>query len=166
MSESVVRLPGKHVIIHAGGSCLGNPGSGGWAVLLQLMEGPKEIRRKGWRGSFPEATNNLMELTAAIKGLKKIRSDSPVVVRSNSQYVVDGAVRRLADWKANGWRTGKKKAVANRGLWEELDRLAAGRSVTWERVTDSGDRIILEVHQQAREAARGASVKGSAGRPP
>lgn len=154
MDETASRHPGKRIIIHTAASCIDNPGPGGWAAILQLMEGSKELRRKPLKGTSPDTTNNQMELTAAIEALRAVNSGTPVVVRTNCQYVVQGITQWLSGWKANGWRRSDKKPVPNKELWEELDALVGARSVTWERVTGNVDEIIKEVDRLAIEAAR------------
>jgi ribonuclease HI len=118
------------------------------------MEGSKELRRKSLKGSSLDTTNNRMELTAAIEALRAVKSGNPVVVRSNSQYVVLGMTKWLSGWKAKGWLKADKKPVPNRELWEELDALAAANSVTWERVKGEVDQIVKEVDRLAIEGAR------------
>lgn len=155
MNETAMRHSGRHIIIHTDGACIGNPGPGGWAAILQSMDGANELKRKPLKGSSPDTTNNKMELKAAIEALKAVESDDPVFVRSDSEYVVKGITQWVAGWKAKGWRKGDKKPVLNKEQWEELDVLAAARSVTWGWVRGhNGDPLNEEVDRLANEAAR------------
>lgn len=155
MTESAARHPGRHILIHTDGACIGNPGPGGWAAILQSMDGLTELKRKALKGSSLDTTNNQMELKAAIEALKAVKSDNPVIIRSDSQYVVKGITEWLPGWKAKGWRTADKKPVKNPELWEELEALVASGSVAWEWVRGhNGDPLNEEVDQLANEAAR------------
>jgi ribonuclease HI len=157
MSETKARHPGRHIIIHTDGACIGNPGPGGWAAILQAMDGETEIKRKPISGFEPVTTNNKMELTAAIQALRAIQSKNPVFIRSDSQYLIKGVTQWLAGWKANGWRKADKKPVENRDLWETLDALVAELSVTWEWIRGhNGDLLNEEVDRLANAEARKA----------
>ena len=155
MSETNVRHPGRHIVIHTDGACIGNPGPGGWAAILQSMDGSNELKRKSLKCSSPDTTNNQMEMTAAIEALKAVKGDNPVFIRSDSQYVVKGLTEWLPGWKTKGWRTSDKKPVKNKELWEALDALASSRAITWEWVRGhNGDPLNEEVDRMANEAAR------------
>lgn len=108
------------------GSCLGNPGPGGWAAILKYGEHVKELC-----GSSPETTNNQMELTAAVEGLRALRERCDVEVKTDSEYVKNGITSWVSGWKRNGWRTAAKKPVANRELWEALDAEVARHNASW-----------------------------------
>lgn len=151
------RHPGRHIVIHTDGACIGNPGPGGWAAILQSLDGAKQLKRETASGSNKDTTNNQMEMTAAIEALRKIKSDNPIFIRSDSQYLIKGMTEWLQGWKAKGWRTAQRKPVLNRGLWEELNGLVVGRSITWEWVRGhNGDPLNEEVDLAANEAARKA----------
>lgn len=109
-----------HVHLFTDGACSGNPGPGGWAFILRHPASAKEIERSGGER---ETTNNRMELTAVIEGLRALTKRSRVDIYSDSQYVLNGLREWLDQWKARGWRTAAKKAVKNEDLWRELDRL-------------------------------------------
>jgi len=112
------------------GACSGNPGPGGWGVLLRKGSYEKELC-----GGEAETTNQRMELTAAIEALKALkRPGLELTVYSDSQYVVKGMNEWMDGWKARGWKGSNKKLVANLELWQELDRLAALHQVSWEWV--------------------------------
>lgn len=114
------------VIIHTDGACSGNPGPGGWGVILQSGEHRKELS-----GGEPMTTNNRMELTAAIKALEALKGPSEVELYTDSNYLRGGITGWIKGWKKNGWRTADRKAVKNAELWEELDKAASRHDVSW-----------------------------------
>jgi ribonuclease HI len=118
--------PMKQVQLITDGACLGNPGPGGWASILRYGGHSKELF-----GSAPQTTNNRMELTAAIEGLRALREPCQVEVVTDSEYVKNGITQWIAGWKRNGWRTAAKKPVMNQDLWQELDQQAARHKITW-----------------------------------
>lgn len=122
-----LRMTGDRAIVYTDGSCIGNPGPGGWAVHAELTGG--QVVELG--GGELDTTNNRMELRAAIEAVRLTRSCPAVTVITDSTYVRGGVTGWLAGWKRNGWRTGTDGPVANQGLWVELDELADER-VTWE----------------------------------
>ncbi|MGH8705778.1 MAG: ribonuclease HI [Burkholderiales bacterium] len=114
------------VEIYADGACRGNPGPGGWGVLLRARGREKEMY-----GGAPDTTNNRMELTAVIEGLAALKGRRRVRVYTDSQYVQKGISEWIHDWKRRGWRTADRKAVKNADLWRKLDGLASGHEVEW-----------------------------------
>ena len=116
----------KQVKIITDGSCLGNPGRGGWACILRYNEHKSEIY-----GYSPHTTNNRMELTAAIEGLRALKEPCAVEVITDSEYVKNGITAWLPNWKRRNWMTSQKKPVVNQDLWEELDELAAKHQTRW-----------------------------------
>jgi ribonuclease HI len=114
------------VTIFTDGSCLGNPGPGGWAAILRIGEGERELS-----GYDPATTNNRMELQAAIEGLVALGEPSEVDLYTDSQYLRNGMHAWLANWKRNGWRTADRKPVKNVDLWQRLDALVATHRVRW-----------------------------------
>jgi ribonuclease HI len=108
------------------GSCLGNPGRGGWAAILRYGDKVKEM----W-GSEPHTTNNRMELTAAVEGLRILKEKCEVEVITDSQYVKNGIQSWMSNWKRRGWLTADKKPVVNRDLWEQLDEENARHHTHW-----------------------------------
>ena len=108
------------------GACKGNPGPGGWGVLLKWGAAEKELF-----GGEPSTTNNRMELTAVISALKAIKRPCPVIIHTDSAYVKNGITEWIAGWKSNGWRTASKKPVKNAELWRELDTLQSAFSIEW-----------------------------------
>jgi ribonuclease HI len=116
----------KRVHLITDGACLGNPGPGGWAYILRFADHTREVS-----GCAPQTTNNRMELTAAIEGLRAIKETCEVEVITDSEYVKNGITAWIHGWKRNGWKTASKKPVVNQDLWVELDRLVAGHKVQW-----------------------------------
>src|ERR1043165_4056293 len=108
------------------GACRGNPGRGGWDVLMRAGETEREIS-----GGEPLTTNNRMELRAAIKGLEALKRPCRVQLHTDSVYVRDGITRWIQKWQQNGWRTSDKKPVKNAELWQQLVEAAARHRVEW-----------------------------------
>ena len=109
------------------GACSGNPGPGGWGAILR--SGPHESELSG--GEI-QTTNNRMELTAVIEGLRAIKRPAPVTIHTDSKYVMDGAQTWIVNWKKRGWKTADKKPVKNEDLWRALDEQQARHlSVAW-----------------------------------
>ena len=116
----------KEVIIYTDGACSGNPGPGGWGVLLIHGGNTREIME----GAF-ETTNNRMELTAAIEALNALKQPCRVDLHTDSTYVKDGMTKWIENWKNNGWRTSAKKPVKNADLWQALDEAVKRHELTW-----------------------------------
>jgi ribonuclease HI len=108
------------------GACKGNPGPGGWGVLLRYRGVEKELF-----GGEPDTTNNRMELTAVIRGLEALTRNHPVRVTTDSQYVRQGITQWIQRWRRNGWLTAGRQPVKNRDLWERLDGLLVRQPVQW-----------------------------------
>ena len=119
----------KRVEIYTDGACRGNPGPGGWGVLLRFGDNEKELC-----GGEYNTTNNRMELTAAIKGLTAIKKGSVVTLTTDSKYVRNGITQWITNWKNKGWRTANKQQVKNQDLWQQLDELAQNHDITWDWV--------------------------------
>lgn len=116
------------------GACSGNPGPGGWGVVLQANNGDALLKERELCGGAAETTNNRMELTAAIEALETLERESKITVITDSVYVKDGITKWLSGWKKNGWRTAAKKPVKNAELWQKLDAAQARHQVTWQWV--------------------------------
>ena len=112
--------------IFTDGACLGNPGPGGWGVLLRWRGSETELS-----GGEAETTNNRMELMAAIQGLEALKRSGRVTLTTDSTYVKDGITKWIFNWKQNGWRSAAKKPVNNVDLWQRLDAAVAGHDVNW-----------------------------------
>ena len=118
-------MTAAHVHLFTDGACSGNPGPGGWAYILRHLRTGNEKQESG---GLAETTNNQMELTAVIEGLKALKRPCRVLLFTDSKYVGNGISEWMPKWKANGWtrRSGKKTApIKNLGLWQDLDRLLA-----------------------------------------
>ena len=116
----------KKIEIFTDGACRGNPGPGGWGALLRYQSSEKCIY-----GGEREATNNQMELMAAIEGLKALKEPCEVTLTTDSTYVKNGIKQWITSWKKNGWRTSAKKDVKNKALWLELDEQVSRHKVNW-----------------------------------
>ena len=135
--------------IYTDGSCIGNPGNGGWAAII--IDDKKKIQIKG---SKKDTTNNQMELLATIKALKKIPKGSNVQIFTDSKYVKLGITEWIHNWKKNGWKTASKQPVKNKNLWAELDFMTKEFQIKWSWVKGhSTDVLNNEVDLIAREAA-------------
>ena len=114
------------VEIYTDGACKGNPGPGGWGVLLR-----HNGKEKTLKGAEPHTTNNRMELTAAIMGLAALTRPCQVDLYTDSQYLRQGMMEWMAQWKKKGWRNSKKEPVKNVDLWQKLDELATRHQIKW-----------------------------------
>ena len=112
--------------IFTDGACKGNPGPGGWGVLLRLGEHEKRLY-----GGELETTNNRMELLAAIRGLEALKRPASVILTTDSQYVMKGVREWMPNWKKRGWKTASKQPVKNVDLWQQLDALVSQHEVEW-----------------------------------
>ncbi|MBR1648858.1 MAG: ribonuclease HI [Alphaproteobacteria bacterium] len=139
----------QRVEIYTDGACSGNPGKGGWGVVLRCKDKEKELS-----GYEDLTTNNRMELTAVIKALQALKCPCNITIYSDSKYVMDGITSWIAKWKQNGWKTANKKsAVKNVDLWQEIDRLAQAHEIRWVWVKGHDGNIDNE---RADELARRA----------
>ena len=135
--------------VYTDGSCLENPGNGGWAAII--IDDGKKTQIKG---SKKNTTNNQMELMAPIEALKKIPKGSKVQIFTDSKYVKSGITEWIHNWKKNGWKTANKQKVKNKDLWVELDLLSSQFDIKWSWVkAHSNDKLNNEVDLIAREAA-------------
>ncbi|MGR8979512.1 MAG: ribonuclease HI [Gammaproteobacteria bacterium] len=117
------------VVIYTDGACRGNPGPGGWGVVLNYKGKVKELY-----GGEHETTNNRMELIAAIMGLEALKKQCKVEINTDSKYVLQGITQWMANWKKKGWKTSGNKPVKNEDLWRRLDAALQGHSVEWKWV--------------------------------
>ena len=142
----------KAVTAYTDGACSGNPGPGGWGVVLQYGDHEKTLA-----GGEAETTNNRMELRAAIEALKALKSPCALTIHTDSRYVMDGITKWIHGWKRNNWRTAGKKPVKNVDLWQELDSLLSskGHDVSWQWVKGhAGNPGNEQADTLAREALR------------
>lgn len=139
----------KQISIFTDGSCLGNPGPGGWAALLQYNGHTKLIS-----GGEDNTTNNRMELTAVIQALKHLRQPCDIQLYTDSKYVMDGATRWIHNWRRNDWRNSQKKPVKNAELWQQLDTLCQKHQIQWHWVkAHAGHEFNEQVDTAARQQA-------------
>ena len=116
----------KHVDLYTDGACSGNPGPGGWGILLVCGD-----IQKTFSGGAKETTNNQMELTAVIEGLKKLKMSCHVHIYTDSKYVLEGATKWIWGWKKNNWKKADKKPVLNQELWQALDTELQKHEIEW-----------------------------------
>lgn len=116
----------RSVRAYTDGACSGNPGPGGWGVVLQFGDHERELK-----GGESDTTNNRMELTAAIEALKALKEPCHIALTTDSTYVKDGITKWLSNWKRNGWKTAAKKPVKNQDLWQQLEACVAQHTVEW-----------------------------------
>ena len=121
-----------NLIAYTDGACSGNPGPGGWGVVLQARSGLKVTKQRELNGGAAETTNNRMELTAAIQALEAMTRKSRIRIVTDSVYVKDGVTKWILGWKKNGWLTSAKKPVKNEDLWKKLDAAQESHEVSWE----------------------------------
>lgn len=134
------------ITAYTDGACSGNPGPGGWGVLIE-SDPPKRMC-----GGDPATTNNRMELQAAIEALSALPEGTAMTVHTDSQYVKNGVTTWVHGWKRNGWKTAARKPVKNQDLWQRLDALAEARDVRWAWVKGhAGDPGNEEADRLANE---------------
>ncbi|MEP2028324.1 MAG: ribonuclease HI [Paracoccaceae bacterium] len=122
------------LIAYTDGACSGNPGPGGWGVLLRAMNGDQIVKERELCGGEADTTNNRMELLAAIHTLEALARPSEITIVTDSQYVKNGVTSWIHGWKKNGWKTAAKQPVKNAELWQRLDDAQSRHSVIWEWV--------------------------------
>ncbi|UWR37308.1 ribonuclease HI [Sulfitobacter sp. W074] len=116
------------------GACSGNPGPGGWGVLMRAMDGDKIVKERELKGGEAQTTNNRMELMAAISALESLSRTTEITIVTDSNYVKNGITGWIFSWKKNGWKNAAKKPVKNAELWQRLDAANARHNVTWKWV--------------------------------
>ena len=137
----------RRVIIHTDGACSGNPGPGGWSAILESNGKTKELF-----GGVPDTTNNRMELTAAIEGLRALKAPCLVEIHTDSEYLRNGITKWIHGWRKNGWKTADRKPVKNADLWQALGELIAKHQVSWHWVRGhSGHDLNERADELARE---------------
>jgi ribonuclease HI len=142
-----------HVIVHTDGGCSPNPGPGGWGAILTFGDKEKELK-----GGEPFSTNNRMELMAAISALEALTRPCLVDIHTDSQYLRNGIMSWIKQWKRNGWRTSEKKPVKNIDLWQRLEAAMARHRVRWHWVrghaghplNERADQLVHEGREEAR----------------
>ncbi len=135
--------------IYTDGSCLGNPGNGGWAFLI-YNNGIISSRS----GYVQNATNNQMELTAAIKAIEFLKNENEFIINTDSNYLKNGITSWILNWKKNNWETSSKKPVKNKNLWTVLDQLNSSKKIQWNWVkAHNVNELNNQVDQLARRSA-------------
>jgi ribonuclease HI len=122
-------LDNNKIQIFTDGACKGNPGIGGWGVLIKYSKISNELK-----GFQSKTTNNRMELIAVIEGLKSVEEDVKIEIITDSKYVKNGINQWIVNWKNNGWKTAAKKPVKNKDLWQALDQATSNHDISWEWV--------------------------------
>jgi ribonuclease HI len=146
-----------HVVIHTDGACSGNPGPGGWGAILTFGD-----REKEFKGGELNTTNNRMELMAAISALEALKKPCVVDLHTDSQYLRNGVMSWLKNWKRNGWRTADKKPVKNVDLWQRLELALTPHQVRWHWVrghaghsmNERADALARDAIAELRQAGR------------
>ncbi len=150
MTKTIVTT--ETVDAYTDGACLGNPGPGGWGVLLRCNGTEKQLS-----GGEAATTNNRMEMMAAITALESLTRTVRVRLHTDSKYVMDGITKWMPNWKRNGWRTAAKEPVKNVDLWKRLDAAAAAHDLSWHWVKGHSGHVENErVDVLARTAAEAA----------
>ncbi|KAA6394755.1 MAG: putative ribonuclease HI [Streblomastix strix] len=140
----------RHYIIHTDGSCLGNPGPGGFVAIIRTDDKPKQIKK----GCAKHTTNNRMELMACVNGLEFIENNCSAEVYTDSEYVQNGITRYIYNWKRNNWKTQLNFDISNKDLWIRLDKARSTRDVSFEHITGHcGDQYNEEANQIAQQQA-------------
>ena len=143
------------VVMYTDGACRGNPGPGGWGVFLKYQDQQKTLN-----GFDPQTTNNRMELTAAIEGLRALKRPCNVDLKTDSKYVMQGINDWMVNWKSNGWKTAAKKPVKNADLWQLLDQQVKKHQIKWHWVKGHAGIAGNEMADQlANQAIDGAMSK-------
>ena len=138
----------NNIQLYTDGACKGNPGIGGWGVLIETGNHSNELK-----GFQLDTTNNQMELMAVIKGLEAIEKNTSLEIITDSQYVMNGMKQWIINWKKNGWKTASKKPVKNKELWQKLDGLVKDYTIHWKWVKGhSGHPGNERADQLANEA--------------
>lgn len=143
------------VVIYTDGACRGNPGPGGWGVIMRYNGQHKTLN-----GYDSETTNNRMELTAVIEALRVLKRSCEIELHTDSKYVLQGINEWIANWKANGWKTAAKKPVKNIDLWQQLEEEVARHEIDWNWVKGhsgvEGNELADRLANEAIDAKRSA----------
>jgi ribonuclease HI len=145
----------KKVEMFTDGACSGNPGPGGWGAILRYKTVEKKLS-----GYSPSTTNNRMELTAVVEGLRAMKEPCHLTIYTDSRYLKDGITAWIHKWKRNGWRTSTKTPVKNQDLWEALDEAAQKHTIEWRWIRGhAGHPENERADQLARDAIRRGRTK-------
>ncbi|MBD1555986.1 ribonuclease HI [Vibrio sp. S9_S30] len=151
----------KQVEVFTDGSCLGNPGPGGYGIVLRYKQTEKNLS-KGYRLT----TNNRMEMMAAVVALKSLKEPCRVILTTDSQYVRQGITQWIHNWKKRGWKTADKKPVKNADLWQELDKETARHDVDWRWVKGHAGHRENEICDELARTAAEAPTEEDTGYQP
>ncbi len=150
-----LRMPEHRLIAYTDGACSGNPGPGGWGVLLQAISDGKVVKERELSEGEELTTNNKMELMAAIAALEILERTSAITIFTDSKYVMNGIQTWLSSWKKNNWKTSSNKTVKNKELWKRLEALCQQHEVDWNWVKghagDIGNERVDELARRAME---------------
>jgi len=150
-----------HVVVYTDGACSGNRGPGGWVAILPFGDHEKELK-----GGEAHTTNNRMELMAAIAALEALKRPCLVDIHTDSQYLRNGIMSWINQWKRNGWRTAERKPVRNVDLWQRLDAVLSRHRVRWHWVRGhAGDARNERADRLARDGLEGARSRAAPRRP-
>jgi len=139
------------LVAHTDGACSGNPGPGGWGVLLEAKQNGDVVKERTLSGGEAETTNNRMELMAAIMALETLERPSTITIITDSAYVKNGVTGWIHGWKRNGWKTSNRKPVKNVDLWQRLDEAQARHDVHWKWIKGHAGH---DENERADELAR------------
>jgi ribonuclease HI len=151
------------LVAYTDGACSGNPGPGGWGVLLRALQGDAVVKERELQGGEGQTTNNRMELMAAITALETLERPATITIVTDSAYVKNGVTSWIHGWKRNGWRTADKKPVKNVELWQRLEAAAARHQVTWEWIKGHAGH---PENERADELARAGMAPFKPGKTP
>jgi ribonuclease HI len=140
----------KHVVVYTDGACSGNPGPGGWGVIILQDSIEKELC-----GGEPDTTNNRMEMISAIRALEELNDPHNVELYTDSQYLINGITKWINGWEKNNWTTSDKKVVKNKELWIKLRELSKRHKISWKWVAGhSGNKYNEQVDKLARSQCK------------
>jgi ribonuclease HI len=144
------------------GACSGNPGPGGWGVVMRALEGGEIVKERRLSGGEADTTNNRMELLAAINALEVLQRDVAITVTTDSAYVKNGVTNWIHGWKRNGWKTADRKPVKNVDLWQRLDTAQARHRVTWKWIKGHAGHAENELADELARAGMAPYKSGPA----
>ncbi len=161
--------PSADIVAYTDGACSGNPGPGGWGVVLEARDGDRLVRTRELSGAEAGTTNNRMELMAAIAALEALTRPAAIAIVTDSNYLRHGITEWIHRWKQNGWRTADRKAVKNVDLWQRLDAAAARHKVKWHWIkghagheqNERADRLARDEIRALKRAAEGGVTGGA-----
>jgi ribonuclease HI len=155
----------SEIFAYTDGACSGNPGPGGWGVVMIARDGDRVVKTRELSGGEPLTTNNRMEMMAAIAALEALGRRTTLTIVTDSVYLRDGVTKWINGWKRNGWKTAARKPVKNEDLWRRLDDLTAGHEIRWDWVKGhAGHPENERADELAREGMAPFKTAGKAAR--